>query len=141
MKRTVDWPESLTRERLYELGNQLHADMHMLSVPERSAAILNLGKLAPTQAEVDALKPRTEEAWVWIGESGMPCMAKHPPVPNGALHVEVPVLPKQESVRVEVYRGDNGKYVAYAMGETKNAPDVYKWPLVGEGEITIKEPK
>lgn len=69
----VVWPADLTRERLEELARQSHADMHMMSVSDRSHALRALAAIAPQKKKrVVNLWQRGAGTIVAIGDNDCP---------------------------------------------------------------------
>jgi hypothetical protein len=161
MKRTVDWPESLTKERLYLL---------VMGATGDSIGVLHaLAAIAPTQAEVDALKPRTVEYAAWQTADGALRFTHwqlngSPNIPPEAVRVQVPVIQKQESVRVRGSelrarflkvlnlhpedKGGCGENLAYVEARSTYREAMFAClardyaallDRIGEGEITIKK--
>jgi hypothetical protein len=139
MKRTVDWPTQATQEAMQTCIDLSRGD----ESTELRVFCRALLPLLPTQAEVDALKPRVEVRWVWVrrdllGREEFFSTTHEVGKADGALRVEVPVLSKQEkTVTVYLYLDilDHPHATAYIPS------DIGSWRLVGQAEITIKEAK
>jgi len=104
MKTTVEWPTGLTRERLMELAD-------ITGHVRIDKALRALAECAPSG------KPETEPLWVWIDDRGADSSALNDPHPEGALRVEVPVLPKKpRTVTMHFYRDEDGNVIATQSG-------------------------
>jgi len=98
MKTTVEWPEGLTRERLMELADWITDAPSGATIAQ---ALRALAAIAPSG------NPETEPRYVWMNESGQGISVawEKRNAPEGALLVNVPVLPKKpRTVTMHFYR-------------------------------------